>query len=71
MFLPMSVYSKRCSHIIAVVMWIINYHIELPVDNMVLRLVFKIIIGMFIYIIGLLLMHKTTKKDFKKLIKIL
>ena len=34
--------------IIAVVMWIINYHIELPVDNMVLRLVFKIIIGMFI-----------------------
>lgn len=57
--------------IIAVVMWIINYHIELPVDNMVLRLVFKIIIGMFIYIIGLLLMHKMTKKDFKKLIKIL
>ena len=55
--------------IAAVIMWMINYHIRLPISNMMLRLVFKILIGMFIYITSILLMYKTTIPDLKKLIK--
>ena len=53
----------------AVIMWIINYNINLPIRNMVLRLILKILIGMSIYLISILLMYKTTIPDLKKFIK--
>ncbi len=57
--------------IAATVMWTINYYLKLPIQNMVLCLGFKIIIGMSIYIISILLMYKWTMPGLKKLIHIL